>query len=295
MIVAYAPGGGTDVIARAMQPFTSQKYLGGKRQDRGDEPHRVPAARIGFGLLAGAPAGRLHDRLHQHAQRADDPDRAQGAPSPGKASTCSATSSTTRATSRCTPTAIKNLDQLATPTPRRTRAQLTYGTTGVGSDDHLAMLYFERIAGVKLTHVPFKGAAEVHNAIARQADHDVAAMNIGEALQYEKGGTPLRNLGQMSEQRTTWRRTCPRSRNRASTSIMASLRGMAAPKGLPADVRERLVKAVAQTTSDPEFLKVAAGLFTQMRYLNPDQYRTVLRDTEAGFRKLWTEMPWGEK
>ena len=56
-------------------------------------------------------------------------------------------------------------------TPRPIPAHVTYGTTGIGSDDHLAAMMFERAAGVKLTHVPFKGAAEVHNAVAEQADH----------------------------------------------------------------------------------------------------------------------------
>ena len=94
---------------------------------------------------------------------------------------------------------------------------MTYGTTGIGSDDHLAALMFERAAGVKLTHVPFKGAAEVHNAIASKQIM-VAAMNIGEALQYQKGGTPLRHLGQMSDQAHRSRPTCPPSRSRATTS-----------------------------------------------------------------------------
>ena len=188
---------------------------------------------------------------------------------------------------------IRSLDHLATHAKARP-GQLTVGTTGVGSDDHLAMLYFERIAGVKMNHVPFKGAADVR-AAAQGKQIDVAAVNIGESMQAIKGGAPFRNLGQMSARRTELAADVPTFKEQGYNIEMSSLRGIAAPKGLPADVRERLVKAVAQTTSDPEFLKVAAGLFTQMRYLNPDQYRTVLRDTEAGFRKLWTEMPWGEK
>jgi tripartite-type tricarboxylate transporter receptor subunit TctC len=124
---------------------------------------------------------------------------------------------------------------------------------------------------------------------------DVAAVNIGESMQAIKGGAPFRNLGQMSARRTELAADVPTFKEQGYNIEMSSLRGIAAPKGLPADVRERLVKAVAQTTSDPEFLKVAAGLFTQMRYLNPDQYRTVLRDTEAGFRKLWTETALGRE
>ncbi len=37
---------------------------------------------------------------------------------------------------------------------------VTVGTTGVGSDDHLAMLLFEKAAGVKMTHVGYKAPAK---------------------------------------------------------------------------------------------------------------------------------------
>lgn len=55
------------------------------------------------------------------------------------------------------------------------------------------MLMFEKIAGVKMNHVPFKGAADVRSAtLGKQID--VAAVNIGEALQATKGGavSPVR-------------------------------------------------------------------------------------------------------
>src|SRR5262249_61375646 len=38
-------------------------------------------------------------------------------------------------------------------------APLTYGTSGVGSLQHLAMEHFARVANVKLQHVPFRGGA----------------------------------------------------------------------------------------------------------------------------------------
>lgn len=64
LIVSYGPGGGTDLVARMMAPFL-QKYLGGD-------------ARIVVLNRPGArSAGRLHHRLHQHAESADDPHRAQ--------------------------------------------------------------------------------------------------------------------------------------------------------------------------------------------------------------------------
>ena len=190
LIVAYSPGGGTDLIARAIAPFV-EKYLGGgakiavvNRAGAGGE--------IGFAALANsAPDGYtigfvntpplLTIPIERQAQFSwqrfdylgniiDDP--------------CNF--------SVHADTDIRDLKQLAAFAKANPGA-VTVGTTGIGSDDHLAMLMFARAAGVQLRHIPFKGSADVRAAIAGK-QITVAAINIGEALQYQKGGTPLRNL-----------------------------------------------------------------------------------------------------
>jgi tripartite-type tricarboxylate transporter receptor subunit TctC len=70
---------------------------------------------------------------------------------------------------------------------------------------------------------------------------------------------------------------------------------MAAPKGLPADIRAALVKAVGQAANDPEFKAKAAQIYAPLRYLPPDQYAEVLKEAEAQFRLLWKEVPWTDK
>ena len=45
---------------------------------------------------------------------------------------------------------------------------VTVGTTGVGTDDHLAMRYFADAAGIKLTHVPFAGGGPAPNRADRR-------------------------------------------------------------------------------------------------------------------------------
>ena len=188
---------------------------------------------------------------------------------------------------------LKTLAELAAYAKANPGA-VTYGTTGIGSDDHLATLMFEKAAGVKMNHIPFKGAAEVHGSIASKSIM-VAAMNIGEALQYAKGGTPLRNLGQMSPARTTLAPALATFKEQGVDIVLASLRGMAAPKGLPPPVREALVKAIERAAADPQFQARAAGYFAPLRYLPPERYEAELRDAEAGFRELWKVLPWGEK
>jgi tripartite-type tricarboxylate transporter receptor subunit TctC len=186
---------------------------------------------------------------------------------------------------------VTNLDQLAAYARSRP-GQVTVGTTGVGSDDHLAMMMFERIAGVKMNHVPFKGASDVRAAtLGRQID--VAAVNIGESLQAIKGGSPLRNLGTMSPARTDLAPDLPTFKEQGYPIELSSLRGIAAPRGLPADIRERLVGAVRRAAADPEFIKAAGSMFAPLRYLAPEAYGAVMREAEGQFRKLWAEMPWG--
>ena len=292
LIVAYSPGGGTDLIARAITPFL-EKYLGGGA--RMVIVHRPGAGgEIGFAAIANAPPdgytiGFVNtpplltvpiERTAQfgNAQRfellgnvIDDPcNFSVHADSP-----------------------IRNLKELA-DFARANPGKVTVGSTGIGSDDHLLMLMFERAAGVKMTHVPFKGAADVRTALLSKTIM-VAAINIGEAVQSIKGGAPMRNIGQFSPARTTVAPELPTAREQGYNIELSSLRGLAAPKGLPPEIRDRLVKAVAEAAADPEFLKTATSVFAPLRYLSPAEFERVNKEAEAGFRQLWKELPWGEK
>lgn len=291
MVVAYAAGGGTDIIARLMAQ-TMQKYLG---PNASIVVMNRPGAGggIGFAEVANAqPDGYtigfvntpnvltipIERKVNFHWQNFDL--LGNIVDDPGNFSVHA-------------DTPIKNLAELVAYA-KANPGKVTYGTTGIGSDDHLAALMFERAAGVKMTHVPFKGAAEVHKAIASK-EILLAAMNIGEALQYQKGGTPLRHLGQMSEKRSNLAPNVPTFKEQGFNVIMASLRGIAAPKNLPPAVREQLVNAVQKATADPEFQAKAAGYFAPLRYLTPAAHEAELKANEADFKQLWQAMPWTDK
>lgn len=291
MIVAYGAGGGTDLIARLMARHM-EKHLG-------PDAKIVVANRagagggIGFAELSSAPGDGytigfintpnvltipIERKSNFHWSKydllgnvVDDPGNfSVHADSP-----------------------FKNLADLVAYA-KANPEKVTVGTTGVGSDDHLAMLMFERIAKIKMTHVPFKGAAEVRQAVAGK-QIVVAAVNIGEALQFAKGGTPLRNLGQMSQTRTVLAPSLATFKEQGFDIVLASLRGMAAPQGLPPAVREQLVRAIDRTMKDPEFQAQAAGYFAPLRYLAPAPYGAELKEAEAGFMQLWKELPWSDK
>ncbi|WP_404994888.1 tripartite tricarboxylate transporter substrate binding protein [Cupriavidus pauculus] len=289
MVVAYAPGGGTDLVARLLARHL-EKELGATIVVQ-NKPGAGGA--IGFAELARAtPDGytigfintpnlltipierkttftwKSYDLI---GNLVDDP----GAFTVHQSS---------------------NIDTLATLVKyaKANPGAVTVGTTGVGSDDHLAMLLFERAAGVKMTHVGYKGAGEVRGALAGQ-QITIGAINVGEALAYQKGGTPLKFLGQMGLSRAVLAPNVSTFREQGYNIELASLRGLAAPKGLPEPVKKKLVDAMAKVAADPQFKQQADAMFAPLRYLAPAAYAAELERGEAAFRQLWKDMPWQEK
>ena len=290
MYVSYSPGGGTDLVARAIAPYM-EKYLGnGAKIVVMNKPGAGGA--IGFTAIANAvpdgytigfintpnvitspierDAGFTLDRIDALANIVDDPD---GFSVP-------------------TESPVKNLDDLAA-LARKRPGEITVGTTGVGSDDHLAMLLFSRIAKVKMNHIPMKGAADVKTAIVTH-QIDVAAMNVGEAMQAIAGGTAMRQLGSMSLKRTSLSPDLPTFAEQGYPIEMSSLRGIGAPKGLPPEVRAALLKAIDQAVHDPQFQKACLKYYAPLRYLNDKEFAAVLKKGDADFRALYKEMPWTE-
>ena len=291
MIVAYPPGGGTDIVARALAPYIEKNLGGGAKivvSNRGGA-----GGEIGFAALAASPPDGYTIGFVNTPNLLTLPIERKTAftwesfdllgnivDDPGNFSVHNEAN-------------VKSLQDLAALAKSKPGA-VSVGTTGVGSDDHLAMLMFERIAGVKMNHIPMKGAADVRTGIISRTI-DVAAMNIGEALQAQKGGAAIRNLGQMSPARTNLAPDLATFKEQGFAIELSSLRGMAAPRGLPADVRDKLVNAIAAAARDPEFQAQAVKYFAPLRYLPPAEFQKVLREAEGGFRQLYKEMPWSDK
>ena len=292
LVVAYSPGGGTDLIARAVQPFL-EKYLGGGA--RIVIVHRPGAGgEIGFAAVANAaPDGYTIGFVNTPPLITIPIERTAQFGGPQRFELLGNVIDDPCNFSVHADSEIRDLKSLAAYA-RANPGKVTVGSSGVGSDDHLLMLMFERAAGVKMTHVPFKGAADVRTALlSRQIV--VGAINIGEAQQSIRGGAAMRNIGQFSPSRTTVAPDLPTAREQGFDIELSSLRGLAAPKGIPADIRDRLVKAVASTANDPEFKEKATSVFAPLRYLNPTQFDQHIREADAQFKQLWKELPWGDK
>src|SRR3954464_353205 len=281
LMVAYSPGGGTDLVARAIAPFL-EKYLGGgakivivNRAGAGGE--------IGMAALANAtPDGYTIGFVNTPPLMTIPIERTAQFGGPQRFELLGNLIDDPCNFAVHADSEIRNLKDLAAYA-KANPGKVTVGSSGIGSDDHLLMLMFERAAGVKMTHVPFKGSADVRAAL-QSKQIMVGAINIGEALQGVKGGAPMRNIAQFSPARTNLAPDLPTGREQGFDIELSSLRGMAAPKGLPPEIRERLVKAVESAYNDPEFQAQATKFFAPLRFLTPAQFEAVIREAEAGFR-----------
>lgn len=167
---------------------------------------------------------------------------------------------------------------------------VSYGSTGIGSDDHLAVLALERLAGIRLLHVPYGGSAQVKQALIGRTIA-IASMNVAEGVQESRQGL-LRMLGQMGERRTDVASEIPTFREAGFDVVEGSMRGMAAPAGLPPAMLQRLSLAVRRVVEAAEFQTSAEQQALPLRFLGPDEYLGELTALREKYQALWARHPW---
>ena len=118
---------------------------------------------------------------------------------------------------------------------------LTYGTPGIGSSVHFASESFTKLAGIKLTHIPYKGASQViSDLLANQLDASFAS--LGSVLQQIKSGR-LIALAIASPERSSLLPEIPTFKESGLGKYSADAwYGMLAPANIPSDVLQTLEK-----------------------------------------------------
>jgi len=202
LIVAYGAGGGTDVTARTLQQ-PLEKELGQSvvvvnRPGAGGE--------VGHAAIAGAdkdgytigilnlPPMLTIPITRDAAFKADDIIPVAGLVRDPSAISVPASSP------------FNTLEDLVAYAKENPGA-VTIGTTGVGTDDHLAMRYFAKAAGVEFTHVPFASAGAARTAL--MGGHvAAAALNLGEAMPNAQAGK-VKILAQFGPETSELAAGCP--------------------------------------------------------------------------------------
>ncbi|MFF5264325.1 tripartite tricarboxylate transporter substrate binding protein [Actinomadura viridis] len=131
---------------------------------------------------------------------------------------------------------------------------LKYGTTGAGTGSQLSQTLLFGLAKVKTAPVPFDGGAPTVTAVLGRKV-DVAAVHVAEAYKQVQAGK-LRALAVFSDRRHVALPDVPTAKESGYPVLVDQRRFVAAPPGLPADVRDKLAAAIDKAAASPEYLQL---------------------------------------
>lgn len=163
--------------------------------------------------------------------------------------------------------------------------KLNYGSGGSGSPQHLAMVMFASRAGIKVTHVPYKGATPAAVAAAA-GEVDAAFQGLGTVTSLIASGK-LRLLAVSTPQRLPQYPNVPTvSESGGPDFLFNSWFAIVAPKGTPKPIVDRLYTVMKKSLGDPEVKKQLTAQGLTIRGTTPAEFGAELKDQYARYRKV---------
>jgi tripartite-type tricarboxylate transporter receptor subunit TctC len=168
---------------------------------------------------------------------------------------------------------------------KRNPGKVSYGSAGVGSSNHLSGEWFAKMAGVSMTHVPYKGdAPAVSDLIAERLD--VYFMTPSVAMPQVAAGM-MKVLGVAAGAPTPLASGVTELVSKAVPGFkMGSWIGVVGPAGMPHEVVQQLNAAISEQLKQPQNLKALAGQGQDPVPGTPDQFAGRIRE-ELG---TWTKV-----
>jgi tripartite-type tricarboxylate transporter receptor subunit TctC len=149
--------------------------------------------------------------------------------------------------------------------------KLNYGTSGVGTELHLAAEAVARSAGIQLVHVPFRGGGEVITALLG-SQIDFATLSTASIAGAVRQGT-LRVLAVSSPRRMTDFPDVPTFAELGyGGATMVPWWGLMAPAGTPQPILDRLGAELEAATKDEGLRERLKATFVQIEYAGPREF-----------------------
>ena len=163
--------------------------------------------------------------------------------------------------------------------------RLNYGSAGVGSNGHLAMELLQSAAGIKLTHIPYKGMPQ---AVADVAGGQIQAVltTIPAALPFVQGGT-VRALATSGQKRSSVLPNVPTIEELGIKGFYYEpWYGFLAPAGTPDADLDKLSAIIVDAANAPEMTKKLTSDGIEVRPLTRQKFIPVFN---ADIKK-WSEV-----
>ena len=174
---------------------------------------------------------------------------------------------------------IKDLVAFAKANPDK----FTYGSTGIGTSPHLAVEEFAQRAGIKLSHIPFKGNADNMQAVL--GGHVMGASDATGWGPHVNAGK-LRLLATYGSKRTKRWPDIPTLDELGYRTISDSPFGVCGPKGMDPAVTRTLHDAFKKSLDDPAVMSVFEKYDQTVIYMNTETYTKFAHDSFVAEKAL---------
>ncbi len=167
--------------------------------------------------------------------------------------------------------------------------KLTFSSSGIGNPQQLTGELFNKIAGVQIMHVPYKGAApQIADVVGKHIT--MTFVSIGAALPFIESDR-LRPIGVTSLSRVSALPNVPAIAEHPALAgfELVNFFGFYAPAGIPDPMLRRLNAAAVQILMMPEVSTRLRGLGFEPSPTTPEQFREFIRNESAKFAKIIVE------
>lgn len=254
VVVPYPAGGATDVMGRfaaeALSQATSQRFI---VENKGGASGALGSADVeraapdGHTLLVATPATHVTNQ-YLRPKLPYDPDKFASVVMLSRSPLLLIAHPSLPANS------VAELIALAKQRP----GKLNYGSSGVGATSHLAPELFKAMAGVEITHVPYRGAGPAMTDLVG-GQVDLMFDNVQTALPQIEGGK-VKVLGVTSAERLASLPDVPAIAETVKGYEALSFLALMAPKGTPAPVIGKINAIVTASFQTPDIKSKLAAL-----------------------------------
>jgi tripartite-type tricarboxylate transporter receptor subunit TctC len=268
----YAPGGGTDLVARSIGQILSEKWkqpvIVVSRPGAGGiiAAHAVASSpRDGYTLLITDVSYSIAPSVHAHLQYDPIKDLQP-------ISLLNTVEQVLVVNSSLPFNTLQDLVAFARAYP----GKLTFASAGVGTPNHLIPEELCARAGIKITHVPYKGAVPaLTDVVAGHSDIYIGA--ISTAAPFIKDGR-LKALAVMQKERSSFLPDVPPIAELGYKEVNAgSYYGIFAPAGTPNDVVAKLSRDISAALATPEVKRTIASLGGRIIDGGPEEFGRFLQ------------------
>jgi len=163
--------------------------------------------------------------------------------------------------------------------------KVTFASSGAGSSDHLTAALFWQKSGTTGIHVPYKGGAPaMSDLLAGQVN--ASFQNINVVVQHVKSGK-LKALAVTGDARAPILPDVPTLTETGVKEVdVYSWQGVAAPKGLPADVKQKLHAGMVAALNDPSVKPKLTELGFEVVAHSPEDFAKFLNAELARWKQV---------